>query len=114
MDSNTNSVREYEGGRRLRENGPPTTDHGPLTTAGGEGGGIIAMRNAEFGMRDGRRPGGGRVYDLNEEWRMRDDHESREPRGESRGDGLPCEAIQGNMGVHIMYTSEVCLCRGRL
>ena len=33
---------------------------------------------------------------------------------ESRGDGLLSEVIQGNICVHIMYTSEVCLCRGRL
>ena len=33
-------VRKYEGGRRIRENGPLTTDYGPLTTAGGEGCGI--------------------------------------------------------------------------
>ena len=34
--------------------------------------------------------------------------------GERRGDGLLSEAFQGNMSVHIMYTSEVWLCRGRL
>ena len=40
--------------------------------------------------------------------------EGREPGGERRGDGLLSEAFQGNMSVHIMYTSEVWLCRGRL
>jgi len=34
------NVREYEGGCRIRENGPLTTDYGPLTTEGGEGCGI--------------------------------------------------------------------------